>query len=140
MLKAGSDAELQDRLEASLERMARRGELGMGVTEHRLRGELASRLPDLFQRYRDAVTRWPEPVAEPVTLEYHYHNDTGSVQLLDLIDGLRTGPDGRLCRLVVARSSLLAGSGAGRRVRYANLMTDWLVHLAVNWPGNHSKP
>lgn len=135
VLKAGSDAEFQDRLNAGLERMARRGDLGMGVTEHRLRSELASRLPNLFQRYQDALTSWPEPVAEPITFEYHHQDDTGAVHLLDLIDGLRSGPDGRLCRLVVARSSLLAGSGAGRRVRYANLMADWLRHLAGQLTG-----
>lgn len=55
VLKAASEEELHERLENVLDRMARRGDLGMGVTEHRLRGELAGRLPDLFQRYQSAL-------------------------------------------------------------------------------------
>ncbi|WP_322001815.1 exodeoxyribonuclease V subunit gamma [Marinobacter alexandrii] len=130
VLKAGSEPELHDRLELTLDRMARRGDLGMGVTEHRLRTELAGRLPDLFERYRTSLNSWPEALVEPITLDYRYNDHTGAVELVDLIDGLRASPDGQLCRLVIARSSLLAGSGAGRRVRYANLMADWLIHLA----------
>ncbi|MFP3442296.1 hypothetical protein R0K18_31655, partial [Pantoea sp. SIMBA_133] len=52
VVKAASEEELHERLETTLDRMARRGDLGMGVTEHRLRTELAGRLPDLFERYR----------------------------------------------------------------------------------------
>lgn len=140
VLKAGSEPELHDRLELTLDRMARRGDLGMGVTEHRLRTELAGRLPDLFERYRSALSSWPEALAEPITLDYRYSDDTGAVELVDLIDGLRAGPDGQLCRLVIASSSLLAGSGAGRRVRYANLMADWLIHLPASSPTGPSKP
>lgn len=130
VMKAGSEPELHDRLDLTLDRMARRGDLGMGLTEHRLRTELAGRLPDLFERYRSALNGWPEAVAEPISLDYRYSDHTGVVELVDLIDGLRASPDGHLCRLVIARSSLLAGSGAGRRVRYANLIADWLIHLA----------
>ena len=130
VMKAGSEPELLDRLDLTLDRMARRGDLGMGLTEHRLRTELAGRLPDLFERYRNALNGWPETVAEPISLDYRYSDQTGVVELVDLIDGLRASPDGHLCRLVIARSSLLAGSGAGRRVRYANLIADWLIHLA----------
>ena len=130
VIKAVSEEELHKRLEATLDRMARRGDLGMGVTEHRLRTELAGRLPDLHQRYRDALSDWPEAISEPLNFEYQYRNDTGSVEVVDLIDNLRTSPDGRLCRLVVAGSSLLSGSGGSRKVRYANLMRDWVIHLA----------
>ena len=41
LLKSRSDKEeLHQHLESTLDRMARRGDLGMGVTEHRLRSEL----------------------------------------------------------------------------------------------------
>ncbi|MFL1485477.1 exodeoxyribonuclease V subunit gamma [Marinobacter sp. LN3S78] len=130
VLKADGDDELQDRIHTTLDRMARRGDLGMGLTEHRLRSDLSERLPDLHGRYRQALGEWPEALAEPVTFQHTATGDLGSVELLDLIDGLRTGPDGGFCRLVVSRSSLLSGSGSTRKVRYANLMTDWVIHLA----------
>ncbi len=130
VLPAGSDTELAELTVQSLDRMARRGDLGMGVTEHRLRTELSARLPDLFSRYQAALADWPTAVAEPQTLDYPYRDDTGSVELVDLIGDLRRNADGELCRLVVARSSLLSGSGASKRVRYANLLADWVTHLA----------
>lgn len=130
VLKADDEDQLQERIHTTLDRMARRGDLGMGLTEHRLRSELAERLPDLHQRYQQALSEWPAAVAEPITFHYTVSNDLGAVELLDLIDGLRSHPDGRLCRLVVSRSSLLSGSGGQKKVRYANLMADWVVHLA----------
>jgi len=130
VIKAVSEEDLYERLEATLDRMARRGDLGMGVTEHRLRAELAGRLPDLHQRYRAALADWPEAISEPLSFEYQYRNGTGTVEVVDLIDNLRTNAEGRFCRLVVAGSSLLSGSGGSKKVRYANLMRDWVIHLA----------
>ncbi|MBW4935046.1 exodeoxyribonuclease V subunit gamma [Marinobacter sp. F4206] len=135
VLKAASEDELFDRLEHTLDRMARRGDLGMGVTEHRLRSELSGRVPDLFERYRATLADWPEVLAEPRVLDYRFSNDTGTVELVDLIDGLRTNHQGDLCRLVIATSSLLSGSAGGRRVRYANLLPDWVRHLAGQLTG-----
>ncbi|MGC8119634.1 exodeoxyribonuclease V subunit gamma [Marinobacter sp. VGCF2001] len=128
VLKAASEDELHERLNTTLDRMARRGDLGMGVTEHRLRTELAGRLPDLFERYRGALADWPEAVAEPQPFEYRHAH--GTVEVADLIDNLRCNPQGQRCRLVIASSGLLTGSGYPKKVRYANLMRDWLIHLA----------
>lgn len=130
VVKAGSEAELHERMAITLDRMARRGDLGMGVTEHRLREELSGRLPDLFERYRSALADWPESLGEPVAFEYGFENDRGSAEVADLIDQLRVNSEGRRCRLVVANSGLLSGAGSGRKVRYANLMRDWVIHLA----------
>jgi len=130
VLKSGDEQELHQRIQTTLDRMARRGDLGMGLTEHRLREDLAERLPDLHQRYQHALLEWPEALPEPVTFQHGFSNATGSVEVLDLIDGLRRNPEGQLCRLVVSRSSLLSGSGSQKKVRYANLMADWVVHLA----------
>jgi len=130
VFKAGSEEELYDRVEARLDRMARRGDLGMGVTEHRLRTELSGRLPDLFGRYRTALAEWPEAVDEPISFDERFTNDLGEVDVVDLIDGLRRNAEGQLCRLVVAQSGLLTGSGYSKKVRYANLLRDWVIHLA----------
>lgn len=130
LLKAGDEQDLQERLERTLDRMARRGDLGMGVTEHRLRTELSGRLPDLFERYRGALAEWPEALSEPVPFEHRLVNSAGSVEVLDLIDNLRRNHAGKICRLVIAGSSLLSGSGKTKKLRYANLMRDWVIHLA----------
>ncbi len=130
VLKAGTEEELTERLNTTLDRMARRGDLGMGVTEARLRPELASRLPNLFERYQKALTDWPEPLTESVFFEDRYEDANGLVTVADLIDGLRQNPGGDRCRLVIARSSLLFQSGNSRRIRYTNLMPDWIIHLA----------
>ena len=135
VLKAASEEELYQRLETTLDRMARRGDLGMGVTEHRLRTELAGRLPDLFERYRGALAEWPEVVAEPLSFEFRHTSDLGSVEVADLIDNLRYNQQGQLCRLVIASSGLLTGSGSSKKVRYANLLRDWLIHLAGQLSG-----
>src|SRR5690554_3128290 len=135
VVKAASEEELYQRLETTLDRMARRGDLGMGVTEHRLRTELAGRLPDLFDRYRGALAEWPEVVAEPLPFEFRHTSDLGSVEVADLIDNLRYNQQGQLCRLVIASSGLLTGSGSSKKVRYANLLRDWLIHLAGQLSG-----
>ncbi|HET8799603.1 MAG TPA: exodeoxyribonuclease V subunit gamma [Marinobacter sp.] len=135
LLKAGSEEELHERLESTLDRMARRGDLGMGVTEHRLRSELSGRLPDLFERYQSALAEWPEAVAEPLPFDIRFENPMGILEVVDLIDSLRCNSEGQLCRLVVASSGLLTGSGYSRKVRYANLMQDWVMHLAGQLSG-----
>ena len=135
VLKADSEEELHERLATSLDRMARRGDLGMGVTEHRLRTELAGRLPDLFERYRGALAEWPEVMAEPLPFEFRHTSDLGSAEVADLIDNLRCNPQGQVCRLVIASSGLLSSSGNGKKVRYANLLRDWLIHLAGQLSG-----
>ena len=130
LLKAGNEEELHERLETTLDRMARRGDLGMGVTEHRLRSDLSGRLPDLFQRYQSALAEWPEAISEPLPFEHSLTNNIGSVEVLDLINNLRRNNEGKTCRLVIAGSSLLTGSGSSKKLRYANLMRDWVIHLA----------
>lgn len=130
LLKSSDKEELHQHLESTLDRMARRGDLGMGVTEHRLRSELSGRLPDLFERYQSVLAEWPEAISEPVQFEYSLANSTGSVEVLDLIGNLRRNAEGNTCRLVIAGSSLLTGSGNSKKLRYANLMRDWVIHLA----------
>lgn len=130
LLKAANEAALDERLDTILDRMARRGDLGMGVTEHRLRADLTRRLPDLFARYQNALADWPEAIAEPLCFDYRIDHTLGSVDVADLIDNLRGNARGERCRVVVASTSLLTGSGSSKKVRYANLMRDWLIHLA----------
>lgn len=130
VLKSSTEEELHEHLDITLDRMARRGDLGMGVTEHRLRHELSGRLPNLFGRYQSALAEWPHVITEPLVFNYGFENSTGAVEVADLINGLRQNAEGDLCRLVVASSGLLTSSGSSRKVRYANLLRDWVIHLA----------
>jgi len=74
-------------------------------------------------------------VAEPLPFEFRHTSDLGSAEVADLIDNLRCNPQGQLCRLVIASSGLLSSSGNGKKVRYANLLRDWLIHLAGQLSG-----
>lgn len=131
VLKARDEPELVARLHECLERMARRGDLGMGVTEYVLRTGLSDSLPNLFERYQALLSDWPIRPTEAVPFEYHYSSPIGSVMLADALGGVRSNAVGDAdCRVVVARSRLLAGSGGVKKVRYANLIGDWLIHLA----------
>lgn len=134
LLKAESDTDFLDRVEHNLDRMARRGELGMGVTEYTLRQDLSARLPDMYSRYQKALSDWPRAV-EPLAFEFHEGPDRETLVVADQIDGLREDGQGNRCRLVVARSSLLRGSGGNRQVRYPNLISDWVIHLAGQLTG-----
>ncbi len=126
VIKAISEQDFEQRLEAVLNQMARRGDLGMGLTEQHLRHVLQERLPNLYQRYGRALQNWPIPVTEPLMFNYAYQ----SLQVSDLITSLRRNPQGECCRLVLASSGLLSGSGNNKQVRYANLLNDWVIHLA----------
>ncbi|MDO3721391.1 exodeoxyribonuclease V subunit gamma [Marinobacter sp. chi1] len=134
VLKAGCHEELDARLEQALARMARRGDLGMGVTEHRLRSELKPRLPNLFDRYQRELANWPAVLAEPEEFTSTFENDEGGVkaevEIADLIADLRQNERGQRCRLVIAGSSLLSGAGRTGKIRYPNLLKDWVIHLA----------
>ncbi|QSP95580.1 exodeoxyribonuclease V subunit gamma [Marinobacter salinisoli] len=135
VLKADSRDELDQRLEQCLERMARRGDLGMGVTERRLRSDLKPRLPNLFDRHQRELAHWPEACTEPGHFSLQFQNPLGAVQIADLIPDLRRDGAGQLCRLVIASSGLLAGSGRSGKIRYTNLLRDWVIHLAGQLTG-----
>jgi len=56
-------------------------------------------------------------VGEPLPFEYRLTSSIGSIEVLDLIDHLRRNSEGKLCRLVIAGSSLLTGSGQTKKIR-----------------------
>ncbi|KPQ00236.1 exodeoxyribonuclease V subunit gamma [Marinobacter sp. HL-58] len=132
VMKADGEDELQQYMEASLASMARRGELGMGLTEHVLTQQLEARMPDLHRRYREALTLWPEAVEETTGFDYHFENGDNAVALSDRLGNLRTRPDGSLCRVVIASSNLLEGPTNSRQLRFPALLDHWVMHLAGN--------
>ena len=129
VLTAESETELLEQTEQRLHTMARRGDLGMGITEPHLREHLSGRLPDLFDRYRQAVADWPESLDRALDIRHECRD----IAVADRIVDLRQSADGRLCRLVVSRRSILgSGTGKSRPLKYASLLDDWLIHLAGN--------
>ncbi|MFN2359972.1 MAG: exodeoxyribonuclease V subunit gamma [Marinobacter sp.] len=132
VMKSDSEDDLQQHLHESLARMARRGELGMGLTEHALTQQLEARMPDLHRRYREALALWPDAVEQSAGFEYRHQVGADCVAVSDRIGNLRTRPDGDLCRVVIASSNLLEGSGSSRQLRFPALLDHWVMHLAGN--------
>ena len=139
VMKADSEEELHQRLETSLASMARRGELGMGLTEYALARQLETRMPDLHKRYQEALALWPEAIAEVTGFEFRHdrgedshESGEGSVAVSDRLGNLRARPDGAVCRVVIASSNLLEGSGSSRQLKFPALLEHWVAHLAGN--------
>ncbi|GGY44180.1 RecBCD enzyme subunit RecC [Bacterioplanes sanyensis] len=133
IVKAADGADFEQRLEHCLQRMAGRGQLGMGSTEPQLREQLAARMPNIFGRYRQLCEQYPH-LEESRTVTWPPSAGT-EVELADVITGVRYNDQGQRCRVVIARGSLLSGTGSNAKVRYGNLLHDWLVHLLCQLQG-----
>ena len=133
--KAIDEIEFLEKTSACLEVMAARGDLGMGITERQLRRDLQARLPDIFRRYQEQTALWPQRVIDPHPFSYRYDSKHGPILLEGALDRLRQNAEGRWCRLVVASSKLLEGSGRNAQVRYHKLLTDWVLHLVAQAEG-----
>ncbi|ASP39321.1 exodeoxyribonuclease V subunit gamma [Bacterioplanes sanyensis] len=138
---ADSQQEFEQALQQHLQRLVLRGDVGMGVTEQVLQQTIAQRLPDLFERYHGAKQHWCmedtvrafHQVFPGVTLASENSvqaQPLASLEVADWLTHIRLNQHGERCRLIIANSSLLSGSGAQRKVRYRNLIPYWLVHLA----------
>lgn len=104
----------------------------MGVTETALTRQLESRMPDMYRRYQEAVVQWPESVDDISGFEYRHEHGDATVIINDRLGNLRTRPDGDLCRVVIASSNLLEGSGSARQLKFPALLEHWVAHLAGN--------
>ncbi|MFO7993660.1 MAG: exodeoxyribonuclease V subunit gamma [Marinobacter sp.] len=132
VMKAENEDELEQRIEAALASMARRGELGMGLTEHALTRQLESRMPDLHKRYQEALALWPEAIDEVIGFDYCDERGEDALYISDRLGNLRTRPDGSVCRVVIASSNLLEGASNSRQLRFPALLDHWIAHLAGN--------
>ncbi|PXX92431.1 exodeoxyribonuclease V subunit gamma [Marinobacter vulgaris] len=132
VMKADTVEALQQYLDDSLASMARRGELGMGLTEYALAQQLESRMPDLHRRYQEALALWPEAIEEVIGFEAHHKSGADTVDVSDRLGNLRTRPDGSVCRVVIASSNLLEGPRGSRQLRFPALLDHWVSHLAGN--------
>lgn len=125
------------RLERYLQRFARRGALGIASVETILGADLRERMTELDSRYGVERQRWHTKVEQPLNINWTIPCDDSQTQtqiqtqsanlsLIDSIGSLYKDDSGDICRLVVSGSKLQSGS----TVRYAALLSDWVIHLA----------
>ena len=125
VLKSTTQSSFDENLQQELERLARSGALGVASLEQHLSQTISASLPNLFERYSALLEQWPI-VATDVPFNYSFDDPAGSVEVADRINGLRRDPTGALARVHISRSRLMSG----KKVRYAKLLSEWLVHLA----------
>ncbi|HIO31380.1 MAG TPA: exodeoxyribonuclease V subunit gamma, partial [Marinobacter salarius] len=75
---------------------------------------------------------WPEPVEDISGFEYRHEHGDAAVTVNDRLGNLRARPGGDLCRVVIASSNLLEGSGSARQLKFPALLEHWVAHLAGN--------
>jgi exodeoxyribonuclease V gamma subunit len=127
------DGDVEAAALARLERMHRSGDLASGGFGEVIASELMAPMPDLFERYRGALARWPQAlegqfeVALETTLE-----DGRTLAIDDWIDDLREGPDGTRGRVILDAGTLVKD----RQYRGERLIPYWVAHLAAQLAGD----
>jgi exodeoxyribonuclease V gamma subunit len=117
----------EEALDQALARIARRGELPAGAFAGICREALAKPMQDLFERYGQALARWPLPAEECVV------SRRASGQCFeDRLSDLRADGDGALARVVLEASDLVDRQG---HYRHHTLIRHWVGHLAGNLGG-----
>jgi exodeoxyribonuclease V gamma subunit len=129
-LDAGEDP--AERCAASLQSLARRGELPPGAFGRLLADELAQPLPGLLDRLQQARARWPlclpdQEVDLPVPPQMQ---GLGFARVQGWLDRLRTDETGARCRLALSSSALYDTDAKHHRLD--RLMPHWVMHLAAN--------
>jgi exodeoxyribonuclease V gamma subunit len=116
-------------LQAQLARMAARGEFPHGAFAERIASGLAEPMERLFAHYTQLLQAWPR-VLPDAPLAYA---EDGAPPLVfeDWLSGLRAGPDGARCRLVLESSGLTKD----RRWRFGRLLSHWVAHVAGQLEG-----
>ncbi|HEY1610417.1 MAG TPA: exodeoxyribonuclease V subunit gamma, partial [Paraburkholderia sp.] len=121
---------------ARLARMHRSGDLASGGFGEVIAGQLMEPMASLFERYRGALARWPEPLAGQyeITLDTPLEGRAsqedplrGALSLDDWIDDLRAGADGMRGRVILEPGTLVKD----RQYRGDRLIAYWVAHLAA---------
>jgi exodeoxyribonuclease V gamma subunit len=126
-LKRGDD-DLLPAAQARLARMHRSGDLATGGFGELLGDELMEPMPDLFERYRIALARWPQMLDEQqheLSIEETIDGRTRSID--DWISDIRTNTDRELGRVILDASTLIKDN----KYRRDRLIAHWVAHLAA---------
>jgi len=116
---------------AGLERIRRRGDLPPAAFGTALAEELAAPMDDLFIRYRQALARWPQPVAEEEPIQFQAEVEGRVLKLADWLGGLRRAEDGGRARVLIEASDLVKDN----HYRGEKLIRHWVSHLAGHLGG-----
>ncbi len=135
VMEADSETDFQQALADRVEAMARRGDLGMGITEQVLRAEVSQPMADLHERYRERIGLWPDIMAGDIAITLDHNGELGSLRLEDRLPPARCNASGQRSRVVVARSEILRGEGRKATYQPRNLFDSWVSHVAANSMG-----
>ncbi len=114
-----------------LARIQRRGELAPGAFGEALAEELAAPMADLFQRYQEALARWPRLVEAEEAIQFAIQVDGQTLELADWLGAIRLDAAGQRGRVVLESSDVVLG----RQYRGDKLIRHWVDHLAGHLGG-----
>lgn len=127
-LERGDD-DLLPAAQARLARMHRSGDLATGGFGELLGDELMEPLPDLFERYRIALARWPQMLDEQqheLLVEEMIDGRARSID--DWTGNIRANADGKHGRVILEASTLIKDN----KYRRDRLIAHWVAHLAAH--------
>ncbi|QHI97191.1 exodeoxyribonuclease V subunit gamma [Xylophilus rhododendri] len=123
------EAVLQDRLE----RIARRGELPVGVFSLLQQEDLREPMERMFGNYAEALQTWPLPLPD-AWLEHETASAAGPVRFEDSLDSLHADAAGKRCRILLDSGSLVDGIRTPS-YRLDQLLAPWVAHVAAQLDG-----
>lgn len=113
-----------------IDRIRRRGDLAPGAFGEALAGELVAPMDDLFDRYQQALARWPHAIEEQEQVRFQAGN-ADLPPLADWLGGLRLDAAGRRGRVVLETRDLVKDG----HYRGEVLIHHWVTHLAGHLAG-----
>ena len=136
LARGDTDAEtwtetLADARAARLAAIRRRGDLPAGEFGRALADDLLAPMAALFERYRQALARWPRRLAAAEEIRLTVDGDGQELTLADRLDDLRADDAGRRGRVVLESSELIEN----RHYRGEKIVGHWLRHLALHLAG-----
>lgn len=114
-----------------LARIRRRGDLAAGGVGEVMGQLLLEPMDELFERYAEALARWPERAARDEELCFAIDVDGVAVGVADWLEGARTNAHGARGRVVLESSNLVKD----KKYREDKLIGHWITHLAAHLAG-----
>ncbi|MCO5760647.1 MAG: exodeoxyribonuclease V subunit gamma, partial [Chromatiaceae bacterium] len=121
---------------ARLASIRRRGDLAPGGFGEAIAEELEAPMDKLFAEYREALGRWPQPIAQEMEILFPAQTEdqsgdqpgTQTLAIADWLGGLRADAAGQRGRVVLETSDLVKD----RHYRGEKVIRHWVAHLAGN--------
>ncbi|HSO83814.1 exodeoxyribonuclease V subunit gamma [Thiocapsa sp.] len=117
--------------ESRLDRIRRRGDLAPGGFGEAFAVELVEPMDALFERYRDALVRWPNPLDDEEESRFQADLPQPVPELADWVGGIRTDAEGLRGRVLIEASDLTTNN----HYRGEKLIRYWIAHLALHLAG-----